>query len=226
MAKEKVQAIDTNTNVEETASDNAQVETPSAKDEKEDTKVTKTNGSKSNGYGKRVVKLADMEIIELTKAAFDKLTPAGLVAKMIDPKNPAINRISRERAHAMLIERIEAGRITVTSVILADLTYKNVVVEGVAIPAKVRGVIEPKITLTQEQFDKAEPKEIAAYVDKYTHKRRAADTIIPDYIVAGMPMTAVDVVSLTNGRVAVKGVEVPKAGNAKVHAVTEGIQFG
>lgn len=224
MAQDKVKTIDTNVSVAGIASDKRQVESPSTKDEKEDTKVTKTNGN--NGYGKRIVKLADMEIIELTQAAFDKLTPAGLVAKMIDPKNPAINRISRERAHAMLIERIEAGRITVTGASLADLTYKNVVVAGVAIPARVRGVIEPKVTLTEEQFGKLKAKEVAAYVDKFTHKRRVADAIIPDYITAGMPMTAVDVVSLTNGRVAVKGVEVPKAGNAKASAVTEGIKFG
>lgn len=226
MAKDKVQTIDTNVSEEETASDKTQVEPSSTKDEKEDTKVTKTNGSSNNGYGKRVVKLADMEVIELTQAAFDKLTPTGLVAKMIDPKNSAINRISRERAHAMLIKRIEAGRITVTSVSIADLTYKNVVVAGVAIPAKVRGVIEPKITLTEENFSKLTPKEVAAYVDKFTHKRRVADVILPDYIIAGMPMTAVDVVSLTNGRIAVKGVEVPKAGNAQSHAITEGIKFG
>lgn len=224
MVNDKSKVIDTNVTVEEIASDKSQVESPSTKDEKEKTKVAKTNGN--NGYGKRIVKLADMEIIELTQAAFDKLTPTGLVAKMIDPKNSAINRISRERAHAMLITRIEGGRITVTSVSIADLTYKNVVVDGVAIPPKVRGVIEPKVTLTEEQFGKLKAKEVAAYVDKFTHKRRVADIIIPDYIIAGMPMTAVDVVSLTNGRIAVKGVEVPKAGNAKSHAVTEGIQFG
>jgi len=185
--------------------------------------VTMKNGNGS--YGKRGIKLADMPTVELTKAAFGKLDAAGLVATLIDADDPTVNRISRERAKDELVERIKASRIKVGEIALADLTYKNVVVEGVKLPKTIRGVSEPKVTLTEDAFGKLKPEDVAAYVEKYTHKRRVANVIIPDYIAAGMPMTAEDVVSITNGRVAIKGVVVPKAGNAPAHAITEGVQF-
>jgi len=107
---------------------------------------------------------------------------------------------------------------------LADLTYKKVVVEDIEIKG-VRGVLEPVVTLTAAQFKDLKPTEAASYVDKYLHKRRAADVIIPDYVRAGMSLTAVEMVSITNNRVAVKGVVVSKAGNAPPKAVTTGVKF-
>ena len=191
--------------------------------EEEEPKVKKNNGNGS--YGKRSIKLADMPTLEFTKAAYGKLDAAALAAALVDPEDPAINRISRERGLALLVERIEAGRITLTPEAMADLTYKKVVVEKVELPKGVRGVLEPVVTLTTEQFKSLTPAEAASYVDKYLHKRRAADVIIPGYVKAGMPLTAVDMVSITNGRVAVKGVVVSKAGNAPPKAVTTGVAF-
>ncbi len=188
----------------------------------EEVTVIKGNGS----YGKRKVKLADMEIVSFTQTAFSKLDPKGLVAALIDPDNPEINRISRERAKDELVKRIQTGRIILNPVALADVTYKNIVVKGVKLPKTVRGVSEPKEALTEDAFDKLTAEAIAAYVEKYTHKRRVANVIIPDYIIAGMPMSAEDVVSITNGRVAVKGVVVQRAGNAPATAITEGVEFG
>lgn len=185
--------------------------------------MAQSNGNGS--YGKRQVKLANMPTVELTKAAFGKLDATALVATLIDPDNSAINRISRERGKALLLERIKAGRVKVNEVALADLTYKNVVVDGVELPKEVRGVSKPKVTLTKAEFDKLTPTGVAAHVESYTHKRRIANVIIPDYILAGMPMSAEDVVSITNGRVAIKGVVVQKSGNAPAHAITEGVQF-
>jgi hypothetical protein len=201
--------------------------TPTTND-KGDRAMTTNNGNGS--YGKREVKLADMKTIELTQAAFGKLTPTGLVAKLINPKNPAINVISRERAKDMLVERITAGKVKLTAAALMDLTYKNVIVEGVA-PEALKGVrgVAPenaKETLTQEQFGKLKPAKVAAYVEKFTHKRRVAGSIIPAYILAGMPMSAEDVVYITNSRVAVEGVVVKAANGAKSEAIVEGVEFG
>lgn len=210
------------------ATPDTDVTTEAAKEEvapepEEEATVSSSNGNGS--YGKRSVKLADMPIINLTKAAFGKLDAAGLVATLIDAENPLINRISRERAKDELVERITAGRIKLNEVALADLTYKNVVVEGVELPKSIRGNSEPKVTLTADAFNKLKADAVAAYVEKYTHKRRVANVIIPDYITAGMPMTAEDIVSITNGRVAIKGVVIQRAGNAPAHAVTEGVKF-
>jgi hypothetical protein len=205
---------------EEVAAKATEEDAPTTEEE-----VTMTNGNGNGSYGKRAVKLADMPTIELTKAAFGKLTPEELVATLIDSDDPTINRISRERAKAELVERIKASRIKIGALAIADLTYKNVVVKGVELPTAIRGVSEPKVTLTEDEFGKLKPEDVAAHVEKYAHKRRVANVIIPDYILAGMPMTAEDVVSITNGRVAIKGVVVQKAGNAQAHAVTTGVQF-
>lgn len=195
---------------------------------KGDSTMTTTNGNGS--YGKRDVKLADMKTTTLTKAAFSKLTPVGLVAKLIDPKNDAINRISRERAKDMLTKRIAAGKVKLTAAALMDLTYKNIRVEGVAPDALkgVRGVApeNSKETLTQEQFSKLKPAKVAAYVETFTHKRRIANAIFPAYIKAGMPMSAEDVVYVTNGRVAIEGVVVKTANGTKAEAIVEGVEFG
>lgn len=186
------------------------------------------NDGKSNGA--REIRLADMPKVKLTQAEFAKLDPKGIVDAMVDPKNPAINRIGRERAKAALIERIEAGKIKITPASLMDLTYKNVRVEGVApaVEKKIRGVKDAEVTLTTEEFSKVTPKQIVEWVGKYTHKRRVAGTIIPTYILAGMPVTAEDVVILTNGRVEIEGVanrSTGRGGGKKAEAVTEGVEF-
>jgi len=181
--------------------------------------------AKNNGNHKRAVKLADMPPVKLTKKAFGELSPTDLVAKMIDPTNPDINRIGRERAKAMLVDRIKEGRIKVNKAeILMHLTFNSVRVAG----AKTNGFgfseKNAKVKLTKTEFDKLTPAQIAAYVEQYSHKRRVADSIIPAYIAAGMPLSAEDVVYLTCGRVAVAGVTVQTA-SKKQPVPTEGVQF-
>jgi len=201
----------------------------------EEAPVTEKEEAVTNGNGKsngaRDIKLADMPVVKLTKKAFGELDGPGLVDKLIDPKNPAINRISRERAHEMLVTRIKAGKIKITNAAaLMDLTYKRVVVAGVTDGAlkDVRGVSVEKapVKLTAEEFAALKPAQIANYVGLYTHKRSAAGKYIPAYIRAGMPMTAENVVWLTCGRVAIAGVELPKAAGKKSAAVTDGVSFG
>lgn len=187
---------------------------------KEEVTVTKTNGQSN---GKRIVKLADMPTVKLTKKQFGELTPDQLVDNLIDPKNPTVNRISRERAKAMLIKRIEAGNITVTPAFLMYTTYKEVVVKGASVDG-FRGTTKPHVTLTKEEFSKLTPKGIAEYVDKFTHKRRAADKVIPQLVKMGMPMTAEDVVHITNGRVAIEGVVV-KSQTQQETVPVEGVSF-
>ncbi len=216
------------TTVSEEAAVDEQATRNSSNKDKGDSTMTKNNGNGS--YGKREVKLTDMETIELTKAAFDKLTPVGLVAKLIDPKNPAINVISRERAKDLLTKRIAAGKVRLTAAALMDLTYKNIIVEGVG-PEALKGVrgVAPensKETLTKEQFGKLKPAKVAAYVDTFTHKRRIANAILPAYIKAGMPMSAEDVVYITNSRITIEGVVVKAANGTKAEAIVEGVEFG
>lgn len=206
------------------ATEETTVEATEETTNEEEITVAGTNGNGS--YGKRKIKLADMPTLSFTKTAYGKLDPEALAAALVDPENPAINRISRERGLALLVERIETGRITLTPEALADLTYKKVVVEKIELPKGVRGVLEPVVTLTATQFKDLKPAEAASYVAKYLHKRRAADVIIPGYVKAGMPLTAVDMVSLTNNRVAIKGVVVSKAGATPPKAVTAGVEFG
>jgi len=196
--------------------------------QKKDT--TKEVAAKNNGHsnGKREIRLSDMPVVKLTKKAFGELDGAGLVERMIDPANEAINRISRERALELLTTRIKAGKIKITGAALMDLTFKRVVVEGVDPEAlkDVRGVAteNAKVTLTQDEFNALTPEQTAAYVEQYTHKRSAANKYVPAYIGAGMPMTAEDVVWLTCGRVAIAGVTVETKGK-KSEAVTDGVKF-
>lgn len=193
---------------------------------KGDTTMTKeTTKAKNNGNHKRVVKLADMPGIKLTKKAFGELSPTDLVAKMIDPTNPDINRIGRERAKAMLVDRIKEGRIKINEpAILMHLTFNSVRVAGVTTNGFGFSVKNAKVKLTKAEFKALTAEQIAAYVEQYSHKRRVADSIIPAYIAAGMPMSAEDVVYLTCGRVAVAGVTVTTA-SKKQPVPTTGVQF-
>jgi len=188
-------------------------------------KAVKAKKNGNNGNHKRVVKLADMPVIKLTKKAFGELSPADLVAKMIDQANPDINRISRERAKAMLVDRIKEGRIKVNKAeILMHLTFNSVRVAGAKTNGYGFSAENAKVKLTKKAFNELTAAEIAAYVEQYTHKRRVADRIFPAYIAAGMPMSAEDVVYLTCGRIAVAGVTVQTA-SKKQPVPTNGVQF-
>ena len=212
------------------------VKTTKASDQVSNTKAPiegeKEITMENHSNGKRKVILANMPKVRFTMDEFNKLDPKGIVDVLIDPKNPAINRIGRERAQKFLIDRISKENIKVTPAALMDLTYKNVRVNGIdsITEKKIRGVKEPKVTLTTEEFQQLTPEKIVEWVGKYTHKRRIADSIIPSYIAAGMPVTAEDVVYLTNGRVEIEGITNPtyRGGSGrgkKASVIVEGLAF-
>lgn len=187
-------------------------------------KVDKTNGN-GNGNHSRTVKLADMKVVNLTRKAFGDLTPEQLVTKIIDPTDPNVNRLSRERAKAMLVKRIEDGKIKITDAeVLMHLTFNSVRVDGVDTNGFGFKAENAKVKLTQEEFSKLTPKQIASYVEQYSHKRRIADSIIPAYIKVGMPMSAEDIVYLTCGRINIAGVTVQTT-SKKQPVPTTGVQF-
>ena len=172
--------------------------------------------------GKVTVKLQDLKPIELSVEAFEALDAKGLHAKMCtEPQS----RISRERGIVFLVDRVGAEKInSITPEMIMSWTYKSVTIEDVTIDDQGFTPATAKKTLTKDAFNKLDAKGKAALIDKYTHKRRAADIIIPDLILKGMPLSAEDMVYLTCGRVAIEGITiVTKAQQA--HAITDGVTF-
>lgn len=218
-----------------TTKTNAKVSTSEPAVKETAPKEEKTMAVKNNGHsnGKRVVTLADMPKISLTKKEFEALDAKGIVDTMIDPKNTAINRIGRERAKKELVLRIKEGKIKVTEPrTLASWTYKNVVVTGADLekPVKIKGVSKPAVTLTAAQFGKLSNEKKAEYIAEYANKRRVANDIVPELIKIGMPVSAEDVMYLTNNRVVIEGVTVPTSrtgggGGQHTLALTEGVAF-
>jgi len=188
-------------------------ETPMAKK----TEAAKASVTMISPKGSDKVKLSDLEPIALTQEEFKSKTSQEL-ASLID------GRLSRERAKVELVGRIREGRIKIKEAsTLMDWTYKGVSVDGVK--AKVRGIKKPEVTLTQEQFDALSDAEKAGYIEQYTHKRRVAESILPELIRRGMPLSAKDVVYLTNGRIAIEGVVIEGRNNKKQVALTDGVEF-
>ena len=197
-----------------------------ASTEEKGTEVTtpKKTNAKSNGknYQLRDVKLADMTTVDLTQEAFDALDAVGIIEAILTDGH---NRLSRERAKAELVGRIREGKIkNVSASALMDWTYKAVKVAGVTIKNPGFSDDNTKVNLTQEEFDALDNVAIAGHIDKFTQKRRIADDILLELIKAGMPLTAKDVVYLTNGRVAIEGVAVESA-SKKSSANVEGVTF-
>ncbi len=122
------------------------------------------------------------------------------------------------------MKRIKDGRVRITvAATLMDWTFKSVSIEGV--DGKIRGRKDPKVSLTQDQFDALSDAEKAELVEKYTNKRRAAENILPELIRKGMPLSAEDMVHLTNERITIEGVVVEKRGNGRQPALTDGVEF-
>lgn len=182
--------------------------------------VTKVDTSTTGGKG--TVKLQDLKPIEMTVEAFKALDAKGLHAKMCtEPQS----RISRERGIVFLVDRVGAEKInSITPEMIMSWTYKAVTIEGVTIDDQGFTPATAKKTLTKDAFNKLDAKGKAALIKEYTHKRRAADIVLPDLILKGMPLTGEDVVYLTCGRVAIEGITiVAKAQQA--HAITDGVTF-
>jgi len=183
---------------------------------------TETKKTAAKTTETKVVKMVDLKPIKLTQDEFGKLDAAALRAKLCSEPQP---RISRERGHSFLVERVENGKInSITAVVLMNWTYRGVVVEGIAIEGQGRSVENAVTKLSQKEFDELTPAGKAALIKELTHKRRAADVIIPDLVSKGLPLTAEDVVYLTNGRIEIEGVTIAKS-NKVAHALTDGVTF-
>ena len=184
---------------------------------KAETTKAKTTTITPGGNGE--VKLSDLKPISLSMEDFRSKSAQELTDLITVPDN----RLSRERSKQELVSRIASGRIKVGEPsTLMDWTFKNVQVEGV--DTDVRGVKEAKVALTQEQFDALSDAEKATYIKQYTNKRRVAESILPELIRKGMPLSPEDVVYLTNGRIAIDGVVVERQSRRQV-ALTDGIEF-
>lgn len=168
------------------------------------------------------VKMADLTTIKMTQKEFDALDAAALRAKLCSEPQ---SRISRERGKTYLVDNVASGKInSITAAVLMNWTFRGVVVKGVEFKGQGRSAENALKTLTQAEFDKLSPTETSALINEYTHKRRAADVIIPALVTVGMPLTAEDVVYLTNGRIEVEGVTVTKSSKT-TEAVVTGVTF-
>jgi len=167
-----------------------------------------------NGVSK--MKLSDVTPIAITMDEFKSKSPQELSELVSD-------RLSQERAKAELITRIREERIKISNPeVLADWTYKNVSIEGVT--DNIRGVKKPVVTLTLDQFKALMPEQKADYILRHTHKRRIAESIFPELIRKGMPLSAENIVNLTCGRVSIEGLTMIKQGK-KQRAIVTGIEF-
>lgn len=194
--------------------------------EKKETKGNTTatpKTEKTKTAAPKETKMQDLKPIKLTQAEFDALDDAGLRAKLC---NEPQSRISRERGKAFLVAKVADGKInSITPEMIESWTYSAVRVDGVDIGGQGFTAEKAKETLSKAAFGKLNAAGFAALIDKYTHKRRAADVIIPDLITAGMPVTAEDVVHLTCGRIAVEGVTVKSVTRKTASAITKGVKF-
>jgi hypothetical protein len=186
------------------------------------TEAKNTNAAKITKNKNGGTKLTDMKPIKLTREEFDSKSPEELVALLTKPEN----RLSSERSKADLVKRIEEGRVNSLSAgIMMAYTFNSLRVKDVE--PLVKGGFKPesaKVKMTQAEFDKLTPKGKADLIEKYSHKKRVASAIYPELVAKGMPMTAEDVVYVTNGRVAIEGVTVASV-NVKQPVPTDGVQF-
>lgn len=169
------------------------------------------------------VTMNDLKPIKLTQDEFNALDAVGLRAKLCEEPQA---RVSRERGKEFLVERVAAGRInSITPEMMMDWTYKAVAIEGTTVKGQGFTASQAKMTLTKAAYGKLDAQGKADLINEYTHKRRAADVILPDLVSAGMPLSAEDVVYLTCGRIEVEGVTVAPKTRKASHAVTEGVKF-
>lgn len=186
--------------------------------------AAKTVQKKATPTAASTPKMNDLTPIKLTQAEFDALDAEGLRAKLCDEPQP---RISRERGKAYLVRQVASGKInSIEPETMENWTYNSVRIKGVEVEGQGFTAANAAKTLTKAEFGKLDAQGKAALIEKFTHKRRAADVILPDLVTAGMPMSAEDVVHITCGRVSIEGVTPTARARKTSHAITEGVKFG
>lgn len=108
-------------------------------------------------------------------------------------------RVSRERAKRELVDRVAKGAVGIKDpAVVVNWTNGRVWIEGVQGIHRRR---HPERTMSVEEFQALTPAELAEIVDRFSDKRRLVDLVFVELVRKGMPMTDVDVVYVTNGRV-------------------------
>jgi len=190
---------------------------------------TKKNGTKKNTVaknpkgngGSKTTKLADLKVIKLTQEELAAKSAEELADIMTVP----VNRISRERGKKLLVKRIAGGKLnSITPEAMMNWTYRKVRVEGVEVKGQGFTPEKAAVNMTTDEYAGLDAARKASLIEAHTHKRRAAEVILPALIRKGLPLSPEDVVYLTCSRVEVEGVTVATQQRAS-SAIVEGVTF-
>jgi hypothetical protein len=212
--------LDTNINANEEL--NNETENEEGDNEMSETTAIRPQTVITNGNGNGNHRLSDIRPMDISMAEYEAMTHEQLI-------NLVIPRLSRIRTKAELVSKIRSGKIKLgqsgqSATTLMSWTFKNIRVSGVSI--NLRGVKEPKVTLTQEEFNALTNDQKADLIEKYTRERRVAEDIYPALLRLGMKLSAYDVVFLTNGRLSVEGIVIENRGHSgKQSTIVEGVSF-
>lgn len=144
----------------------------------------------------------DLPKVELTRAKAKAISAEDLL-KMMTP------RISERRAQKVLAEVISDGTVEITDpATLADWTYKGVVVEGVDL-SEVQGAKEAKVTLKEKAFKELDGPGMAELIVANATEKRTSQVMLA-LIEFGLKLTPEQIVNLSNGRIVIEGIAVPR----------------
>ena len=162
---------------------------PEEKIEMSNVTINPTSLTSSN-HGVRDILLKDMPITVIKSVKeFDAYTPAQKAAAIQDTDNAKINRVSRETTQKFITAKVRAGNIVIANA--AKLTFFTCT----------------KIKKTDADVAAMSNDDKADLVAEYLNKQRAGDEIIGKLISQGMPITAQEVVNITQNRVQIGTLE-------------------
>ena len=151
-------------------------------------------------------KKKDLTVLNFTAIEYNLLDPKEFVEELAP-------RVSDGHALDVLIDLVQAGTIVIGDPeVLMNWTYKAVVVEGLdpKVVKEISGKKTPVVTMSLAEFEALSPKHMGNFFRWYTTPSRAAKILLEIIKTQGYLPSAEKVVQLTNGRVAVAGVERPK----------------
>ena len=214
MTAAKKKTTDIDSTIDDT---NVNNENEEGEKEMSETIETKTQTIITNGNGNGN-KLSDIRPIDLSQKEYESLllTPEKL-------NEIVIPRLSRIRTKAELVSRVRSGKIKIDDPsTIINWSFKNVQVTGVSVNS--RGVKEPKVLLSKDQFNNLTNDEKADLIEKHTRERRASEEIFPALLKLGMKLSAYDAVYLTNGRLSIENVVVEGHTNRQP-TIVDGVTF-
>lgn len=148
----------------------------------------------------------DLTVLNFTRDEYNALDPKVFVDEIAP-------RISESHALDVLVALVQEGVFDIKAPeVLMNWTYKAVVVAGVNLQVvkEIPGKKVPVVTLSMEEFETTTPEEMGNYFKEYTAVGRAARTLLLIIKNEGFLPSAEKMVQLTNGRITVEGVELPK----------------